>query len=588
MDTTISEFQQHGYRIERELGANRVGGRVTFLATDIQTKQKVVIKQFQFAVTTSDWANFSTFEREIEVLRGLEHPAIPKYLDSFQTQNGFCIIQEYKKALSLSTTRSYSSGQVQHIAIAILEVLIYLQNRIPPIIHRDIKPDNILMDKDNNVYLVDFGFARVGDGEVGVSSVVKGTLGFMPPEQLFNRQLTEASDLYGLGMTLICLLTGTKADEIGNLVDISYKVKFKHLIPKLSFHWFRWLEKMVEPRVKDRYPNAVAALERLPKSSIRLPEIQISQSTFDFSARRLGEMLTQSVTITNPIPDTILEGKWEIEARSSDLTPNSLRHRWIAVEPQNFEGSHAECHIQVHTGKLMADKTYRRKLLLRTNTASDTLTFELQVKTAPIPIHVEYIAHRPLILLFLASLFIARGNFWLVSEAGFFAENLSIALFSNAIGGVLGLEAAAWTLATTGASTGVAASGIAGGILSLVMLLSSWVALDSLSGEPQTVVINTILGLTVSWILGILTGIAAERVIEQDASKAFSIQLVLLTVSSAISVAYAFSVGFNHLSSILGLTITVLPLVALLVHTPLRRTRLISSYRKRERHLVRL
>ena len=51
---------------------------------------------------------------------------------------------------------------------------------------------------------MDFGFARIGDGEVGVSSVVKGTLGFMPPEQIFNRQLTEASDLYGLGMTLIC------------------------------------------------------------------------------------------------------------------------------------------------------------------------------------------------------------------------------------------------------------------------------------------------------------------------------------------------------------------------------------------------
>jgi len=64
--------------------------------------------------------------------------------------------------------------------------------------HRDIKPENVLVDRQEElkVYLVDFGFAHIGSGEVAASSVVKGTLGFMPPEQMFNRQLTEASDLY--------------------------------------------------------------------------------------------------------------------------------------------------------------------------------------------------------------------------------------------------------------------------------------------------------------------------------------------------------------------------------------------------------
>lgn len=115
--------------------------------------------------------------------------------------------------------RSFSPDEIKQIALSVLEILVYLQNRIPPIIHRDIKPENILVGDQINVTLVDFGFARIGEGEVAISSMVKGTLGFMPPEQLFNRQLTAASDLYGLGATLICLLTGTKSTAIGNLIN---------------------------------------------------------------------------------------------------------------------------------------------------------------------------------------------------------------------------------------------------------------------------------------------------------------------------------------------------------------------------------
>ena len=584
----VSEFSKYGYRVERELGANRVGGRVTYLGMELSTQQKVVIKQFQFAVTASDWSNYDTYEREIQVLQGLENPGIPRYLDSFQTDNGFCIVQEYKEALSLATTRSYSSAQVRHIAVSVLEILVYLQNRIPSVIHRDIKPDNILIDSQDNVYLVDFGFARLGDGEVGVSSVVKGTLGFMPPEQIFNRQLTEASDLYGLGMTLICLLTGTKADEIGNLVDISYKIKFKHLVPKLSFQWLKWLEKMVEPRLKERFPNALSALEGIPTSSICPPEIHISQSMFDLSAKQIGEVLTQTITIKNPVSDTLLQGTWEIESRSSDHNPDSLEHSWIAIEPQTFANNHVICTLTVNSRKLMANKTYHRKLCLRTNTVLETHTFLLKIKTAPIPIQVEYIAHRPLILLFFASFVLMRINFGLIISVSSLAENIPLAFLSNAIGAVLGLEAAAWTLGTTSSSAGVAASGIAGGILGVATLLVSWFSLDTLLGDVRTVAFSTILGLAAGWILGISAGITAEKLLEGDSSKSLAVQLAVLTTASAVSFALAFALGFDNLIALLGLAITTFPLIVFLIHTPLRRSRLIARYRQRERQLIRL
>lgn len=234
---SFSDFSKHGYQAEKELGHNRIGGRVTYLAKSLQTGQQVVIKQFQFAKANVGWSDYDAYNREIQVLQGLEHPGIPQYLKSFQTEDGFCLVQEYKPAQSLGMLRSFHFNEIQRIAVAVLEILVYLQSRVPAVIHRDIKPENILVDDRLNVYLVDFGFAHIGDGEVGVSSVVKGTLGFMPPEQLFNRQLTEASDLYGLGVTLICLLTGTKSTDVGNLIDITYRVNFRHLVPKLNVGW---------------------------------------------------------------------------------------------------------------------------------------------------------------------------------------------------------------------------------------------------------------------------------------------------------------------------------------------------------------
>mgnify|MGYP005846809039 CR=1 FL=1 len=584
MKSDGSEFTSFGYQIEKELGSNRMGGRVTYLATDLKQQQKVVIKQFQFAVTGANWSHYDTYDREIQVLQDLSHPGIPRYLTSFQTESGFCMVQEYKEATSLAEPRSFNSDQIRHIAVSILEILVYLQSRIPPVIHRDIKPANILVNPENEVYLVDFGFARVGDGEVGVSSVVKGTLGFMPPEQLFNRQLTEASDLYGLGMTLICLLTGTRADEIGNLVDISYQVKFKHMVPKLNLHWIRWLEKMVEPRMKDRFPNAIAALEALPATSIASPTVTLSHSALSFKSLQLGETLTQTISIENPTPDTCLQGTWEILA--PDRKNKSHKpEEWLTIQPQTFEGNQVDCEITVKTNYLMADKTYHRHLVLRTNTLVGNYKIPLQVQTAPIPIPLEAIAYRPLLVLFLLGLIVGRVDFWFVFQVNTLQNGLPIALLSNTIGIALGLQAAAWTLGATGVAVGMMTCSIAGSILGVTTLLASWFYL-SMDADVGAIAVNAILGVGLGWVLGIAGGVTTEKLLEGDTSRNFAIRLSLLTMASSIALALGWTVGLHHWEVLLAIAGTVFPLVALLVHTPLRRTRMISRYRKTERYLV--
>ena len=305
-------FSNYGYQVTRELGQNRAGGRVTYLATEINTGNSVVVKQFQFARTSASWSEYSAYDREIQVLRGLEHPSIPRYLDSFQTPAGFCMVQEYKNAPSLATKRQWKPQQIKQIAIAVLEILHYLQSQIPPIIHRDLKPENILVDNRLNVYLVDFGFARTGGGEVAVSSVVKGTLGFMPPEQMFNRQLTVASDLYSLGATLICLLTGTTSTEFGSLIDDRGRINFQQQVPQLSQPFINWLQKMVEPNFHDRYASAEEALDALVPLEVLRP-IKIPKRVWGIVG-----LLVTSLAIVIPISIKFFQPKLDTALAFSD------------------------------------------------------------------------------------------------------------------------------------------------------------------------------------------------------------------------------------------------------------------------------
>jgi serine/threonine protein kinase len=259
----LPDLLPQGYQIDRVLGQNIHGGRVTYLAQNLNDNIPVVIKQFQFATIGNTWGDYDAYQREVDILQHLNHPRIPKYLNSWETPTGFCLVQEYKSGRTLANSgREFTLDRVKQIAIDILDVLVYLQQQQPPIIHRDLKPENILID-DVNVYVIDFGFARNNHTDPTASSTIKGTLGFMPPEQLFNRPLTKSSDLYSLGVTLVCLLTGHKSTEIDRLIDHHYRLDLPthlgHLPPKL----LAWLTKITDPQPESRYPDALSALTAL-------------------------------------------------------------------------------------------------------------------------------------------------------------------------------------------------------------------------------------------------------------------------------------------------------------------------------------
>jgi serine/threonine protein kinase len=269
------DFTEHNYQVLRELGRNREGGRISYLAACKDTQQQVVIKQFRFAQESS-WQGFKTYEREIQILQAINHPRIPQYLDSFETADGFCMVQEYQDAPALATKKSFSPQAIKQIIVSVLEILVNLQQRLPPIIHRDIKPENILVNENHQAYLIDFGLARIHNQELAMSSVIAGTPGFMPPEELFNRPLTKASDLYSVGATAIALITNTSSSNLSNLIDDNYQFRFKHLLTGINPDFIRWLQKMVAPNLKDRFCNAQAALTEL--ESIDITGVSIVKS----------------------------------------------------------------------------------------------------------------------------------------------------------------------------------------------------------------------------------------------------------------------------------------------------------------------
>ncbi|MBW4605008.1 MAG: serine/threonine protein kinase [Calothrix sp. FI2-JRJ7] len=270
MDRLVGKVLHNRYRIQSLLG--RQTGRRTFLANDLVGEFSVVVKLLLFNPDFS-WDDLKLFEREAEVLKALDHPAIPKYLDYFEVETelgkGFALVQTYIEAPSLQdwiqSGRTFSEQELKALAVDLLGILDYLHNRQPPVVHRDIKPSNILLSdrsghSPGQVYLIDFG--SVQTAVYGGTRTIVGTYGYMPPEQ-FGGQTTPTSDLYALGATLIYLATGQHPDK---LPQVQMRIVFEDKV-NLSPHFIDWLKWITEPSIDLPLKSALKALSSLEESN---------------------------------------------------------------------------------------------------------------------------------------------------------------------------------------------------------------------------------------------------------------------------------------------------------------------------------
>jgi eukaryotic-like serine/threonine-protein kinase len=242
------------------------GSGKTYRALDDRSQTEVAIKVLSLR-GMSDWKTLELFDREAKILAQLTHPAIPRYLDAFQTEiageDTYCLVQAIAPGRTLTSWVEsgyvFNESQLQDIAAQILEILIYLQTFTPPIIHRDLKPQNLLWSESGEMYLVDFGSVRdTYHLTITGGSTIVGTYGYMAPEQ-FRGQAVLATDLYGLGTTLLYLKSG---QDPADLPVKQMKIDFRERV-KISPDFANWLERLLEPIPEDRYRNATQALNAL-------------------------------------------------------------------------------------------------------------------------------------------------------------------------------------------------------------------------------------------------------------------------------------------------------------------------------------
>lgn len=270
----MGEIIADRYRIAGTLGRGGIG--TTYEAEELGTGKRVALKELSLRRIT-DWKVLELFEREARVLSGLKHPQIPAYLDYFQIDTPqdrcFYLVQEIARGKSLSALVGAGwrarEAQVRQLAIQILQILSYLHSLTPPVIHRDIKPQNIICRKDGKVFLVDFGaVADTCRHAESAGSTVVGTYGYMAPEQ-FRGEALPATDLYGLGATLLFVLTQKSPAD---LPQRRLKIDFRSCAD-ISDDFAGWLETALEPAVEDRFASTQQALAVLrgERESLRPP-----------------------------------------------------------------------------------------------------------------------------------------------------------------------------------------------------------------------------------------------------------------------------------------------------------------------------
>jgi protein kinase-like protein len=235
----------------------------TYVAEDASGR-KVALKELLFAAVPN-LQQMESFEREGRLLKELDHPRIPRFVDNFKEGEGrgtrLYLAQELVEGESLWARLhggAFDEPQVRDAVGQVLEVLAYLHGRTPRVIHRDVKPHNLIARADGSIALVDFGAACELDARVTHQATLVGTYGYMPPDQLAGT-VDPTSDLYALGATAMHLLTGRPPEKlVGEDLELGAGISLN-----VSSDFDKLIRKMAARNMARRFESAQAALVAL-------------------------------------------------------------------------------------------------------------------------------------------------------------------------------------------------------------------------------------------------------------------------------------------------------------------------------------
>jgi eukaryotic-like serine/threonine-protein kinase len=212
------------YRLERKLGSG--GMADVWLAEDQELGRKVAIKMLHERYA-NDTQFVERFRREATHAAGLSHPNVVSIYDRGEAEGSYFIVMEYVEGRTLKELIVTRGPCPVPVAISyvrqVLAALRYAHRN--GIVHRDIKPHNVLVDHEGRVKVADFGIARAGSSQMTEAGSIIGTAQYLSPEQARGAPVDESSDLYSTGIVLYELLTG-KVPFTG---ETPVEIAMKHL-----------------------------------------------------------------------------------------------------------------------------------------------------------------------------------------------------------------------------------------------------------------------------------------------------------------------------------------------------------------------
>ena len=216
--TEIGSIIDGKYEILKEVG--RGGMSYVYLAMDTHLNKQWAVKEIKkVGDSQKDGVYVNSLIAEADIITKLDHPALPRIVDIIDNGITLYIIMDYVEGESLDKKIKKEGAQPEEEVIGwakqICAALDYLHSRKPPIIYRDMKPANIMLKPEGTIKVIDFGIAREYKEQEQKDTIMFGTPGYAPPEQLVNNGQTDArSDIFAFGMTMFHLITGIAPGSI--------------------------------------------------------------------------------------------------------------------------------------------------------------------------------------------------------------------------------------------------------------------------------------------------------------------------------------------------------------------------------------
>ncbi len=274
----LTPLLKNRFQVVKPLGQG--GFARTYLAIDQHDDQFCVVKQLAYrgegAWLKQNAAHlFRQEAKQLEQLAG--HPQIPQLIEYFAEDTSLYLVLEYIQGQDLKQELQqqghFSDRKIRNFLLELLPILEFIHER--QVIHGDIKPENVLRSQTKKLVLIDFGIACISTSGVASQRIVGlGSPGYAPPEQMDQGKVLPASDLFGLGVTCVQLLTGQLPAELWAKHNYAWIKGWNQSLAKpVSPQLTQVLNRMLHSNLSRRYASATEVLK-----DIQQPMLTTNQS----------------------------------------------------------------------------------------------------------------------------------------------------------------------------------------------------------------------------------------------------------------------------------------------------------------------